>query len=218
MEPLPSKPRTFVYVDGFNLYHRLIKGTPYKWLNLATLCDLLLPECDILKIKYFSARISSTPHDPEQQLRQEIYLRALATEPRIETIFGQFQSGPKKFPVYPWKYTDDGNAVMTKIFFANEKGSDVNLASNLMFDAMTKSAEAYVVITNDSDQVMPLSLLHNNFKAVLGLLVPNEAPSKKLMQLNLPIMKRIRKGVLAASQFPETLSDKSGFIRKPSGW
>ncbi len=213
-----SKPKTYVYVDGFNLYHRLIKGTQYKWLNLAVLCDLLLPECNVSKIKYFSARISSTPHDPEQQLRQEIYLRALGTEARIETIFGQFESGPKKFPEYPWRYTDSGKAVMSKIYHANEKGSDVNLASNLIFDALTNQADAYVVITNDSDQVMPLSLLHNNHKTVLGLLVPDEAPSKKLMQLNLPIMKRIRKGVLAASQFPEAISDESGLITKPSGW
>ena len=25
---------TIVYIDGFNLYYRALKGTPYKWLNL----------------------------------------------------------------------------------------------------------------------------------------------------------------------------------------
>ena len=27
--------RTYVYVDGFNLYYRAVRGTPYKWLDLA---------------------------------------------------------------------------------------------------------------------------------------------------------------------------------------
>jgi len=26
--------KTNVYVDGFNLYYRALKRTPYKWLNL----------------------------------------------------------------------------------------------------------------------------------------------------------------------------------------
>ena len=25
--------RTFAYIDGYNLYYGLLKGTPYKWLN-----------------------------------------------------------------------------------------------------------------------------------------------------------------------------------------
>ena len=26
--------RTIVYVDGFNLYYKALKGTPYKWVNI----------------------------------------------------------------------------------------------------------------------------------------------------------------------------------------
>jgi hypothetical protein len=26
--------RVRVYVDGFNLYYRALRGTPYKWLDL----------------------------------------------------------------------------------------------------------------------------------------------------------------------------------------
>jgi hypothetical protein len=35
--------RTFVYVDGFNLYYGAVKGTPYKWLDIQRLSELLLP-------------------------------------------------------------------------------------------------------------------------------------------------------------------------------
>jgi len=35
--------RTSVYIDGFNLYYRAIKGTAFKWLDLKRLATLLLP-------------------------------------------------------------------------------------------------------------------------------------------------------------------------------
>ena len=28
-----DKMRTIAYIDGFNLYYGLLKGTPYKWLD-----------------------------------------------------------------------------------------------------------------------------------------------------------------------------------------
>ena len=34
--------RTAVYVDGYNLYYGLLKGTPYKWLDPVRLVAELL--------------------------------------------------------------------------------------------------------------------------------------------------------------------------------
>lgn len=34
--------RTNVYVDGFNLYYGALRGTPYKWLDIRRMCELLL--------------------------------------------------------------------------------------------------------------------------------------------------------------------------------
>ena len=57
--------RTFVYVDGFNLYYGALKGTPWKWLDLPALfAKVLQPHHDILAVKYFTARISGTPVAP----------------------------------------------------------------------------------------------------------------------------------------------------------
>ena len=53
--------RTFVYVDGFNLYYGALRGTPWKWLDLPALfAKVLQPRHDILKVKYFTARVSGT--------------------------------------------------------------------------------------------------------------------------------------------------------------
>ena len=35
--------RTFIYVDGFNLYYGELKGTPWRWLDLPSLFSKGLP-------------------------------------------------------------------------------------------------------------------------------------------------------------------------------
>jgi hypothetical protein len=47
--------RTFVYVDGFNLYYRALAQKPYKWLSLYALATRLLPNNQIVEIKYYTA-------------------------------------------------------------------------------------------------------------------------------------------------------------------
>lgn len=39
-----ARMKTYVYVDGFNLYYGAVKGTPFKWLDIRQLCQLLLPK------------------------------------------------------------------------------------------------------------------------------------------------------------------------------
>ena len=57
--------RTFVYVDGFNLYYGALKGTAFRWLDLVSVFEKVLqPHHEILRVKYFTARVSGTPTDP----------------------------------------------------------------------------------------------------------------------------------------------------------
>src|SRR5680860_684723 len=81
---------TNVYIDGFNLYYGAVKGTPYKWLDLEALCRRLLPKDDIKRIRYFTAKISARPGDPQQPQRQQIYLRAPRTLPLVSIHHGHF--------------------------------------------------------------------------------------------------------------------------------
>ena len=43
--------KTIVSVDGFNLYYGCVKRTPYKWLNIQRMCELLLPNNKIVGLK-----------------------------------------------------------------------------------------------------------------------------------------------------------------------
>ena len=52
--------RAYVYVDGFNLYYRALRPTPYKWLNLRALGAALLDPSDTVDVvRYFTARVSA---------------------------------------------------------------------------------------------------------------------------------------------------------------
>jgi hypothetical protein len=79
-----------VYIDGFNLYYGALKGTPYKWLNLARLCQALLPSDTIQEIKYFTARVSARPSKPTSAHDQGLYIRALRTLPNLTIKYGHF--------------------------------------------------------------------------------------------------------------------------------
>jgi hypothetical protein len=84
--------RTFVYVDGFNLYYGAVKGTPYKWLNLVELAKQVLPAFHVVaSVKYFTARVSGA-EDPASPKRQHAYLSALKTLPEVEIYYGRFLS------------------------------------------------------------------------------------------------------------------------------
>gem|GEM_PF-4279841 len=93
--------RTYIYIDGFNLYYGQVKGTPYKWLDLDALCRAYLSAKtnNILKIKYFTAIVKPRPKDPDQGVRQQIYIRALKTIPHIEIIYGHFLSHEVNMPL-----------------------------------------------------------------------------------------------------------------------
>ena len=93
--------RTFIYVDGFNLYYGALKGTAWKWLDLPALfAKVLQPHHDILTVKYFTVRVSGTPADQSKPQRQDVYLRALRHyRPEVEVYFGHFLSHSVRVPL-----------------------------------------------------------------------------------------------------------------------
>jgi len=203
--------KTIIYVDGFNLYYGALKGTPHKWLDLLKLSQLLLPEHDIIGIKYFTARVSARPHDPDQPNRQQTYLRALKTLPNLEIILGHFLAHEIDMPSARPPHKP------VRVIKTEEKGSDVNIATHLLHDGHLGQYETAVLITNDSDLLEPLKIVRYNLKLPVGVLNPQKRPSRVLVQ-HASFFKKIRPGVLKAAQFPPSLRDSNGLFRKPSSW
>ncbi len=200
-----------VYIDGFNLYYGSLKSTPYKWLNVRKMSELLFPGSTIHRIKYFTARVIARPHDPGQPIRQNFYFRALKTLPNLEIIEGQFLVS------YPRMSLAANPANRVQVIKTEEKGSDVNMAVHLLNDGYKKEYDSAVIITNDSDLAEAMRIVQTELKLKVGIANSKKRPAFKLKQ-QASFIKQIRKGVLTASQFPETLTDKQGNFHKPKSW
>jgi len=208
--------KTNVYIDGFNLYYGCIKNSPYHWLNIYKLAQVLLPQHEIQTVKYFTARIRSRPQDPDQSLRQNTYLRALATLPQVSTIFGHFLTHKKT--MYLVNPTPDNKYAL--VYNTEEKGSDVNLATHLLHDAHRHEYEFAVVISNDSDLVEPIRLIIRDLELRVGVYNPQAKSKHPSVQLEntATFFKNIRPSHLEQSLFPNMLSDKKGTFTKPTSW
>jgi len=211
--------RTYIYIDGFNFYYGAVKDTPHKWLDFKKLFELILsPKNKIISIKYFTAIVTGKI-DPDQPIRQKTFLRALQKYiPEISVYYGEFLSHNVFKPL---SHPINKNLFGKSIKFANiikteEKGSDVNLALHLLNDAWLDLYDCAVVVSNDSDLAESFRLVKTQHKKIIGLITPSKThPSRELMQYA-DFNKRIRKGVLAASQLPDPIPGTK--IRKPSSW
>ena len=209
--------KTIIYIDGFNFYYGAVKNTPYKWLDIEALCRHLLPHNQIVKIRYFTARVQNRSNDPKKSVRQQIYLRALATLPLVEMHYGHFTTKLARMPLAD---SPKDNIRWAEVLRTEEKGSDVNLATYLLFDACKKRCELAVVISNDSDLAEAIRVAQSGLGVPVGLINPHppDRRSRKLHELPCLFFKQIRGQALANTQLPDIIYDGQGEVRKPTGW
>ena len=206
--------KTFIYIDGFNLDYGSVKDTPYKWLNIHRMCELLLPNDQIVGLKYFTAKIISRPNDPLKHIRQQVFLRALRTLSNLEIIYGHYSEHRKWMRLVN---PQPGQSKYAEVIKTEEKGSDVNIAVNLLHDGYQGKYELAVLVTNDSDLLSAIQIVQNDLGLKVGILNPQKHPSRVLKDEAL-FIKKIRPGVLRKSQFADPLSDAKGSFYKPKEW
>jgi uncharacterized LabA/DUF88 family protein len=208
--------RTNVYIDGFNFYYGCVRGTAYKWLDFRALCSQLLDPVrnSVQEIKYFTARVDGRG-DPQRPTRQDAFLRAVqAHDPRLRVVFGHFLTNETTLP------KADGSGPV-RVLRTEEKGSDVNLAAHLLWDAFAGKIDCAVLVTNDSDLVEPVKIVRRELQLTVGIIFPvsrsGRRPSVELSK-EASFVKQVRKSVLERSQLPDPVRSASGDISKPPGW
>ena len=211
------RPRTIVYIDGFNFYYGAVKGTPYKWLDFEALCQRLLARDHLVKIRYFTARVTARPDDPQRASRQDVYLRALATLPLVEVHYGHFLTQSVRLPRANRRR---GQSRTVEVLRTEEKGSDVNLATYLLLDAFKRRCDTAVVMSNDSDLAQAIQVAQSELGIKVGIVNPHprERRSRKLHGLDCLFYKQIPRQLLVDTQLPTVVHDSKGPIRKPVGW
>ena len=206
---------TNVYIDGFNLYYRAVRDTPFKWLDLRKLAETLFPQETINRICYFTALVHPRAMNPGQAQRQLVYLRALATLPGFEVHYGVFRARTKRRPLVE---QIPGLPTHVLVRDSEEKGSDVNLATRLLVDGFNRECEQAVVVSNDADFSGAMLYVRDGLGLRVTLVNPDpKHTSPRDLSNAATYVKRIWKSHLRRSQFPDSLLDEVGVITKPAG-
>jgi uncharacterized LabA/DUF88 family protein len=201
-----KKERIVVYIDGFNLYFGMTSRYPnVKWLNVEALAtSLLKPDQQLVAVKYFTSMVSN---NPAKEKRQRDYLEALKTT-NVQIIYGHYKSKFKSCLKCGHSWADN-----------EEKMTDVNIAVNMLTDAMQDKYDAAILISGDSDLVPPINTVHSLFpaKRVIVAFPPNRhnASVKNVAKGNFIIGRQ----KLLQSQFSDSIQLLSGYIlSKPTEW
>jgi hypothetical protein len=203
--------RVIAYIDGFNLYFGLKqKGWKrYYWLNPRLLVEnLLKPGQRLIAVKYFTARISAHPSDPDKHKRQATWLEAIESLPDTRVFYGHYL--PKTVRCFSC-----GATWMSH----EEKMTDVNIACELLRDTYEDRFDTALVVSADSDLAPPVEAVraHSPLKRIVSVFPP-ERQSKKLETVATASF-RIGRKTLSDSQLPDEYAKPDGFIlRRPVTW
>ncbi len=200
----PKKYKTIVYVDAFNLYYGVLKGTPYKWLDIDLLVKNLLKNNEIIGLKYFTAPVKSNHKNPNRFKNQKVYISALREFiPYFECINGYFKS--KNVNV------NNPNPPPEQIhaLIPEEKGTDVNIGVEIVKDCYTKDFECIVLISNDSDLERALIIARQTGKRII-VITPlfnnwKSNPSVRLFKHADYHFRRIHPKILEKSLLPKSV-------------
>jgi len=195
-----------LYIDGFNLYFGLrTYGDKYKWLDvMAVGRELCRTDQTLGEVKYFTARIKGD--DKSKIKRQTTYLEALATM-GVTIIEGKYLKKKVRCPVCKKTYS-----------IYEEKESDVNLATELLKDAVAEMAEVYMLVSGDSDLILPMETARDEYKQrVIPVFPPNRHSSEIKRRVGTPIIFGER--LLRKCQLPAVVTKADGYkLHRPSAW
>lgn len=215
--------RVGAYVDGLNVYyggrHLCGRHAPgWRWFDLAASVERMIARNDawtangatLHRLVYCTALISGRM-DPDGRHRQEAYLAALGADDRITIELGRFALRKVR------EEAGAGGMRVTRTA-ADEKGSDVNVASHLLIDVHTQAIDAAVLISNDSDLRLPAQ--HARNRVPTGTVNPRGRPTARDLRGS------PREGVgghwwyrlKAEDFFDHQLPDVVGAARKPAAW
>lgn len=218
----------------------------WRWLDLRAMAEDVIAARSkwsnvvIENVTYCTARISGASN-AEGQREQDVYLRALShTSSATRISYGTYvarvataplaRKGPNGKPVlvepdWPIMIQDGagqdvpGATFMASVARREEKGSDVNVASHLLIDVLTRVVDAAVVISNDSDLAYPIDVARQHVP--VGLVNPTRSVRAGKLAGD-PAegagnhwWYRLETADLYLHQFPAAVSPR---IRKPTPW
>ena len=214
--------RTVAYIDGYNLFYGLLKGTPNKWLDPTRLVSALLRnDHNLVSVKYFTSPVKTYPNDAAALDRQKVYVQALSTLPNVEIIQGFYRKDTVLMPVHEeeCKGCPTAKNGFVKVVKLEEKRTDVNIASAMLLDAFNDRADVFVLVSGDTDFISPVNIVRKDFKKTVIVFNPRE--TKSWLRDYASYYRDIPRELPAKCQLPDVVpygSRGDRFIHRPPAW
>lgn len=202
--------RVTAYVDGFNLYFGLREaGRRFLWLDVEQLVrDLLLPQQELARVNYFTARVSGTTSDPDKPKRQNTYLEAIEVHTNVVIHYGHYLARMRTCLNCASKWTEH-----------EEKGTDVNIAVQMLLDAFRDEFDTALLVSADGDLAGPITAIRSVWprKRVVVAFPPKRVSAK--LKKKASAFYYIGQASVARSQLPDPVVKPDGYLlRKPLSW
>lgn len=220
--------RTIAYVDGYNVYHGLLKYSEYKWLDLRKLLTEILrvqdPNSNLAEVKFYTSDIKAryARRGVTSVEAQQRYHRALETT-GVALRKGRFNfEEDVPMPAYVAGKPCDRNN-MVRVWRLTEKYVEVLMALDMYRDVHRGYCDQILVVSSDTDLTPALETVRTDSPATrIGLILPRSGKahrkSDSLVQLAHWTRSHINQEELAAAQFPNRIPTRRKPIDKPDHW
>ncbi|GHF74619.1 hypothetical protein GCM10017056_51560 [Seohaeicola zhoushanensis] len=140
-------------------------------------------------------------------------MRALRTLPNLSVHKGRFLPKEKTRPLVGQEH------IFVRVHDTEEKGSDVNLATHLLYDAFRERFDVALVLSQDTDLIEPLRVVTQDLKKVVGVgWLDASRPGKKHRAVT-SFIRHANPSILGRCQFPDPVIGKGGVrFPKPLEW
>ncbi|WP_072042002.1 NYN domain-containing protein [Nigerium massiliense] len=224
---------------------QLRNAAGWKWLDLRAMAGRYAKwqGSVVARVVYCTARVNDAS-DPGQTQRQGFYLRALLEAGSVDVLEEGYYSSwaaesamvneragtrsptvladPQRHLSWhsrlPVRRASNGGALLATVRKREEKGSDVNVATHLLVDVLTRAVDAAIVISNDSDLALPIRIAREHVP--VGVLNPSSKPLAGALKgqpddgVGRHWWKRLSSDDWLECQLP----DRVRGISKPAGW
>jgi hypothetical protein len=232
-----------LYYGGRSLCGRGTAG--WRWLDIRALAETLIhertnwPDATVDRVVYCTARIDAVDN-PSGHADQDVYLKALAVTASVDYIeYGYYVARVKSLPLalrepngrprlvspgWPVMVQDGaGEPVndarfMVSVAHREEKGSDVNVASHLLWDVLLGEIDAAVIISNDSDLQLPVKRARE--RVPVGLINPTSGQTAGALRATAGtgVSRHFWRKLSADDFTSHQLPNPAGGYSLPRGW
>lgn len=176
--------RVCVFIDGNNLYHRLVEAGWPKRINISSFASRLAGDRQLVQVYYFNA---PPPKGAEHFKKGSDYLAYVARSPRV--TYRQSRLQKTKRPDV------DGGMYNTFI----EKGADTALSAEIVACAASDDYDTAIIVSNDSDYEPAARLVMDRYSK--NVEVAYFQGSRPYVMAELVITREVRRSYLTEMDF-----------------